>query len=82
MKNKGLADNTIETASHKLNQISQHADLMNPLEVNTYIANTTVCNATKQKLADIYDYFCKTHSNTWERPNYKYERKIPLIPAT
>jgi integrase len=41
-----------------------------------------VCNATKQKLADIYDYFCKTHNIKWERPNYKYERKIPLIPTT
>jgi integrase len=82
MKSSGLAENTIETASHKLNQIARNADLMNPLEVKTYIANTTVCNATKQKLADIYNYFAKTHGITWERPNYKYERKIPLIPTT
>jgi integrase len=82
MKNSGLAENTIETASHKLNQIGRHADLMNPEEVKTYIANTTVCNGTKQKLADIYNYFCKTHAITWQRPNYKYERKIPLIPTT
>jgi integrase len=82
MKNKGLSENTIETASHKLNQIARYADLMNTEEVKTYIANTNVCNGTKQKLVDIYEYFAKTHKITWERPNYKYERKIPLIPTT
>jgi hypothetical protein len=82
MKNSGLAESTIETALHKLNQISKHADLMKPEEVKTYVANTAVCSRTKQKLADLDDYFCKAQKITWQRPNYKCERKIPLIPTT
>jgi len=82
MKNNGLANNTIETTSHKLNQIGRHADLMNPEEAKTYIANLDVCNGTKAKMIDIYEYFAKTHNITWQRPKYRYERKIPLIPTT
>jgi integrase len=82
MKNTGLAENTIKTTSQKLNQLSRNADLLNPLEVQTYIANSNVTNATKQKLVNIYDYFCKTNQITWKKPKYKWERKIPLIPTT
>jgi integrase len=82
MKNQGLAASSIETASQKLNQIGRHADLTKPNDVKTYIANLNVTNATKQKLVDLYDYFCKAHGIAWQRPKYKYERKIPLIPTT
>lgn len=58
MKNRGLADNTIKTTSQKLNQLSRNVDLMNPQEVQTYIANTKITNASKQKLVNSYDYFC------------------------
>ena len=82
MKNSALAENTIKTASHKLNQLSRNADLLNPLEIQTYIANSNVTNATKQKLVNNYDYFCKTNQITWKKPKYKWERKVPLIPTT
>jgi len=82
MKNSGLSDNTITTVSHKLNQLAKNANLLNPCEVATYIANTKICNASKQKLAETYDYFAKANKLTWEKPRYRYERKIPLIPTT
>jgi len=81
MKNDGLAESTLKTVSHKLNQISRNANLLNPSEVKTYIANTNVTNATKQKLADSYNYFCQTNDIIWKKPKYKHERKIPTIPT-
>ena len=39
MKNSGLVENTIKTTSQKLNQLGRNADLMNPREIVTFIAN-------------------------------------------
>ena len=55
---------------------------MNPQEVLTYIANHNISNSAKQKLANCYDYFTKTNNLVWNKPRYKWERKIPLIPTT
>jgi hypothetical protein len=82
MKNSGLAENTLKTVSQKLNQLGKHADLMNSQDILTYIANSNVTNATKQKLANSYNYFCITNKINWKKPTYKWERKVPLIPTT
>jgi integrase len=82
MKNSGLSEATLATASQKLNQLGKHADLQNPQEILTYIANSTVSNATKQKLANDYNYYCITNQINWKKPTYRWERKIPLIPTT
>ena len=82
MKNDGLSDETLKVASHKLNQLGRNADLQNPEEIKTYIANSNVSNATKQKLANNYNYYCLTNQIDWKKPTYKWERKIPLIPTT
>jgi hypothetical protein len=39
-------------------------------------------NATKQKLINNYEYFVQTHGLTWERPFYKIQEVIPIIPKT
>ena len=82
MKRNGRSENTLHTTSQKLNQLSKNADLMNPEEVLTFISNHKVCNATKTKLVDCYQNFCITNKLTFEKPTYRYERKIPLIPTT
>jgi integrase len=83
MKNDGLAYNTIDVISHKLNQITKaDVNLLNTEEVRTYISDSKISNAGKQKLANAYQYFAKTHSLPYEKPHYKWERKIPLIPTT
>ena len=61
MKNSGLSEGTIATASQKLNQLGRNADLQNPQEILTYIANSNVSNSTKQKLANDYNYYCITN---------------------
>jgi hypothetical protein len=80
LKNRGLSDSTLHTTSQKLRQLARNANLLDSEDVKTYIANSNVSNATKHKLANTYDYFCKTNSIKWEKPRFKWERRIPLIP--
>ncbi len=80
--NSGKAKTTIRSISYSLKQLNRNADLKNPSEVKAYIANTTVCNATKIKLCFAYNWFCQTNNIEWVRPKYKWERKIPIIPTT
>jgi len=54
---------------------------MNPKEVLTYIANHKVANSSKQKLVNCYAYFCKTNGIIFEKPKYKCEETIPIIPT-
>ena len=82
MKRRGLSENTLYTTSQKLNQLGRNTNLMNPEEVLTFIADHKVSNATKQKLVGCYQYFCNTNNLTFQKPTYKWERKIPLIPTT
>ncbi|MCK4477370.1 tyrosine-type recombinase/integrase [Candidatus Bathyarchaeota archaeon] len=81
-KNSGKAKNTVRSISYSLRQLNKNADLKNPEEVKTYLANSTVCNATKTKLCFAYNWFCQTNNIQWTRPKYKWERKIPIIPTT
>jgi hypothetical protein len=60
--NSGKAKNTITGISRSLDQLSNHADLTDPEQVKTYLANNNrLCNATKTKHVFAYDYFCKTN---------------------
>jgi integrase len=82
-QNSGKAKNTLISISHSLRQLSQHADLREPEQVKSYLANNNkISNATKTKHVFAYDYFCKANGIQWEKPHYKTERKIPLIPTT
>ena len=54
----------------------------NPEEVKAFIANLKRSNNTKQKHANNYNYYCKANGIHWEKPYYRQERKIPLIPTT
>ena len=53
-----------------------------PEQVKTYIANAKLSNASKTKLCQAYNKYAKTNAIQWEKPHYKWERKIPLIPTT
>jgi len=81
-KNEGKAKNTVIAISRRLKQLSRKADLKNPEEVKTAIANSPVCNQSKNKLALAYNWYCKTNGIEWKKPYFKWERKIPLIPTT
>jgi len=38
-------------------------------------------NSTKQKHINNYNYYCTINEIRWNRPSYKWDRKIPLIPT-
>ncbi|MDH5374948.1 MAG: tyrosine-type recombinase/integrase [Candidatus Bathyarchaeota archaeon] len=81
-KNNGLAGSTLKSIASSFRQISKTADLNNPESVKTFIANLKLSNNTKQKHANNYNHYCKINGIKWEKPYYKSERKIPLIPTT
>jgi len=81
-QSKGLTQNTLKSISYSLKQISKTADLNNPEEVKMCIANMNVANSTKQKHINNYAYYCTANEIEWNRPSYKWDRKIPLIPTT
>jgi len=78
----GLADSTLKSIASSFRQISKNADLNNPEEVKAFIANLKLSNNSKQKYANNYNYYCKMNGIKWEKPYYRAERKIPLIPTT
>lgn len=45
-KASGKSENTLTSISYSLRQLNKNADLKKPEEVKTYLANSTVCNAT------------------------------------
>jgi integrase len=80
--NEGKAENTVKAFSHRLTQLSRKADLKNPEEVKTAIANSPVSNATKACLCLAYEWFCKANNLQWQKPRYKWELGTPIIPST
>jgi len=81
-KNSGLAESTLKSIASSFRQISKNADLNNPEEVKGFIANLKLSNNTKQKHSNNYNYYAKINGIKWEKPYYRSERKIPLIPTT
>jgi len=82
MKNNGRYPSTLKTVSQKLRQIGKHANLMNPKNVLFYIANKQIKDSSKEKLAYCYEQFCKVNKLQFQKPKYKVEYPIPIIPTT
>ena len=88
LRNDGKADTTIKSLSQMLRRISRHADLSKPEEVKTYIARATkengepLQNSTKTRLVYAYQNVCNAYNLEWEKPHFKYEENVPLIPTT
>jgi hypothetical protein len=88
LRNDGKAENTIISTCRSLERISKHADLSNPEEVRTYISTATrkdgqpSHNSTKTRYAYSYGCLCKTYNIQWDKPKFRYEEHVPLIPTT
>jgi len=80
-KNEGKAENTIKAFRHRLRQLSKVADLKNPSEVKTVIANSKLSESSKSSFCLAYEWFTKTNGIQWERPKYKWEQGTPIIPT-
>jgi integrase len=88
-KNEGKAENTLKAFSHSLRQLRRKADLRDPENVKTAIANYTkedgspLTNSSKSKLVLAYSWFCKTNNiDGWQKPKYKWDLGTPIIPTT
>jgi integrase len=88
LRNDGKAENTIISTCKSLERISKYADLSNPEEVKAYISTATLKNGkpahnlTKTRYAYSYDCLCKTYGIKWNKPKFRYEEHVPLIPST
>lgn len=89
-KSAGLSENTLEVVHYGLTQLSKNANLMNPEEIQKYIADmkrvkpphTPLSNASKLRYVNVYEYFLATHNLQWKRPKYKTVEIVPIIPTT
>jgi integrase len=88
LRNDGKAENTIISTCRCLTRISKHADLSNPEEVRTYISTAKrkdgnpLSNTTKTRFAYSYDSLCKAYGIEWNKPRFRFEEHVPLIPST
>jgi integrase len=55
--------------------------LENPEEISGFIASIKVSNSYKNNFVKSYNYYVKLNGLSWDKPNYKWERKVPRIPT-
>ena len=55
---------------------------MNPEQVQTFIASMKQANSYKQCMVKAYNYFADINGIQRIETNFKYQRKIPLIPSS
>jgi len=82
LKTLGKAESTIEGTADRLKHLAMFCDLDNPEDVKTFIANKRCGNSHKNGYVKAYSHYVQANDLTWEKPKYKWERKIPKIPTT
>ena len=82
LKNIGKSEKTVKTYSYRLLYLGKHANLDNPEDVKGFIADKRCSNSYKNELVKAYDHYVKYNNLSWEKPHYRWERKIPRIPKT
>ncbi len=87
MLGNGKAKSTRRQTANTLRLLNRQVDLMNPEAVKSFIGNLKKKNkqdaseATKQKIANNYNYFVENNGLQWEKPFYKYDSKVPITPT-
>ncbi len=81
LKSQGLSENTLKIVAYRLKVLWRNCNLDDPESVNNFIANMKASNSYKKTFVQSYAYYVKFHNLKWNRPNYKWERKIPKIPT-
>lgn len=82
LKKEGRKLATITARRKVLFRLLKHgADLTNPESVKETIAREQVSVNTKNHYAVAYDGFAKWLGLSWNRPQYKFERKLPFLPT-
>jgi len=82
MKSAGLEKSTIKSVNARLNYLAKNVDLAKPEGVKLFISNMAHANSYKRQMVNAYNYLCVINSFKWEKPKYRVEHKIPLVPTT
>ena len=82
LKASGLSESTLEHVSYRLSVLDRNCSLDDPVEVSNFIANMKVANSYKNTFVKSYNYYVVLNGLSWNKPTYKYERKIPRIPTS
>ena len=82
LKKKGYKTSTIISRDSRLRRLLKlGANLMDPESVKEVIAlQSNWTDARKEAMVYAYDLFAKWSGITWEKPIYKPQRKLPIIP--
>jgi len=75
LKANARKESTIKETSYRLKRLSEHADLNNPEQVKTAIANLT--SGDRENYVKAYARLCTANQIQWTQPYYHTERKIP-----
>src|SRR5436309_762184 len=79
-KRKGRAQGTLETNGRVLNNVSGHANLLNPTSVLDFFASAKLKNSTKVAWVEVIKGFYQHNKIHWEPPHYQIEDSLPFIP--
>jgi integrase len=81
LKNLGKSENTLKIVAYRLKVLNRNCNLEDPESVNKFLANLKASNSYKDTFVKSYGYYVKFNGLKWNRPRYKWERKIPKIPT-
>ena len=86
-KRKGRTQGTLETNGRVLNNVSEHANLLNPTSVLDFLASAKHSrtgqpfkNSTKVAWVEVIKGFYEFYKIHWEPPHYQIEDSLPFIP--
>ena len=82
MKKNGYADTTIKATGKRLRYLQRNCNLQDPEDVKGHIANKQCSNGHKESLIEAYAILMKSINQTWQKPFYKRNDKLPRIPTT
>ena len=88
MQNNGKAENTLRQVSYSLAHLNRNTNINKPEEVKAYIATLKTKKgraaepATRNKLVFAYFNYCETNNIPFDKPHFKVEESIPIIPTT
>jgi len=82
LKSSGISESTLKYVAYRLSVLDRNCDLDNTQEVSNFIANMKASNSYKDTFVKSYNYYVVLNGLSWNKPTYKYERKIPKIPTT
>jgi len=80
MKKDGYSENTIGPIGRRLRNLGKHANLDNPEEVKSFIAEAQWSNSYKENMVNAYNHYAVFHGLKWKKPKYQRAYSIKKLP--